>query len=197
MVDIIKLFDWRGLDSTTDNEFDKGYMWGDTPDFLGQSWGKRQWLWAYYNVKEIVVDLATDHVYTNLSETNETKINSNDILRDWKKMSTISNKVLLTGAATAYNNTDKKYHYVFDLRNPIDFNALAQNQALIEYMGLNHPWQETLDVDKAKFGYIKYENNGQNVHDFDVAVPVSVRYDWGWIEDRLVRIHIYGTLFNH
>lgn len=30
-------------------------------------------------------------------------------------------------------------------------------------------------------GWIKYENNGNNVHGFTLRIPVAIHYDWGTI----------------
>ena len=63
-------------------------------------------------------------------------------------------------------------------------------------MGLDNAEMETLDPEKAKFGYIKYENNGDNVHDFEVKVPFTIVYDWGEIFEQPITIHIHYTRGN-
>ena len=175
LVDLIKLFDWRGVN--------EGHMWGQTPNYWGRTdWKRHQWLWAYYNVKNIIVDLSPNKVLTNLSSSGTNG-------SDWSNpqtMDKVSNMVQLRGL----NDRRDEIPYGpfgtidsnFPLRtSPYDFNAVSENEKLIEYMGLDNAEQETLDLEKARFGYIKYYNNGQNVHDFEVKVPVTVVYDWGKI----------------
>jgi len=177
MVDLLKLFDWRGVND--------GHMWGSAPIpsyWTNQTWRDNQWLWAYYNVKAIKIDLRTNVVKTNLSQTNPSTI---------VPLSSVSGTVRLT----ARGNTGLEV-FNFDLRSPVNFNDHSQNNALIQYMGLTNPRMEGLDSDKAKFGYIRYENNGQNVDDFDVWVPISVVYDWGEILDQPIKIHIHYTRGN-
>lgn len=187
VVDIIKLFDWRGVN--------QGHMWGSTPEFWGKTWEPWQWLWAYYNVKSVTLDLRTSKVMTNLSDAGV------DGTKDsFKALSSISGKVQLTANGNAGRET-----FVFSpadanmpLRvSPYDFNSHTENEKLIEYMGLDNPEMEGLDVEKARFGYIKYENNTDNVHDFEVKVPVTIQYDWGEILDQPIKIHIYYTRGNN
>ena len=56
--------------------------------------------------------------------------------------------------------------YTFNLSA---YNSASQNDLLIERMNVN----------KKNFGLIKYYNNGDNVTDFYVKVPVTVEYEWG------------------
>lgn len=48
---------------------------------------------------------------------------------------------------------------------------------------------------KTALGSIKYENNGNNVKDFDVRIPVTVSYEWGDIVT-YVDCHVHNTLGN-
>lgn len=199
MVDILRLFDWRGASNKgTGASLETGYMWGDKgiPSYWTvQDWRPNQWLWAYYNVKAINVDLATNHVYTNLSQAN---------VNTFVTMNTVSGMVELTGKSGKTLNTWLGDGTDFDLT---PYNSHDQNDAIIDYMGLERPRQEGYDPIKGKFGYIYYENNGQNVNDFDVLVPVSVVYDWGEIKAgwkynsadakaSYVKIHIHYTRGN-
>lgn len=199
MVDILRLFDWRGASNKgTGASLETGYMWGDKgiPSYWTvQDWRPNQWLWAYYNVKAINVDLATNHVYTNLSQANA---------NTFVTMNTVSGMVELTGKSGKTLNTWLGDGTDFDIT---PFNSHDQNDAIIDYMGLERPRQEGYDAVKGKFGYIYYENNGQNVNDFDVLVPVTVVYDWGEIKAgwkynsadpkaSYVKIHIHYTRGN-
>lgn len=189
IVDLVKLFDWRGVN--------EGHMWGDTPNYWGRTdWYKQQWLWAYYNVKNIKVDLRTNKVMTNLSDAGQ-----DGRKNSFKALSTVSNMVQLTAKGAAalveFKYPDFGADEHFPLRtSPRDYNAVSENQELIEYMGLDNAEQETLDLEKARFGYIKYENNGDNVHDFEVKVPFTIVYDWGEIFDQPITIHIHYTRGN-
>ena len=190
IVDLIKLFDWRGVN--------EGHMWGATPNYWGRTdWKRHQWLWAYYNVKAIKVDLRTSKVMTNLS--NAGVDGRND---QWTTLSTVSNMVQLTAKGVAnlveFKFPDFGADEHFPLRtSPRDYNAVSENEKLIEYMGLDNEEIETLDPEKARFGYIKYENNGQNVHDFEVKVPFTVVYDWGEIFEQPITIHVHYTRGNN
>jgi peptidoglycan hydrolase CwlO-like protein len=189
IVDLVKLFDWRGVN--------EGHMWGDTPNYWGRTdWYKHQWLWAYYNVKNIKVDLRTNKVMTNLSDAGQ-----DGRKNSFKALSTVSNMVQLTAKGVAglveFKFPDFGADANFPLRtSPRDYNAVSENQELIEYMGLDNAEMETLDPEKAQFGYIKYENNGDNVHDFEVKVPFTIVYDWGEIFDQPITIHIHYTRGN-
>ena len=78
----------------------------------------------------------------------------------------------------------------------------------LTYMGCNttaldglHSTYNYQDADKdainngyrAAMGYIYYENNMDNIAEFDLRVPVSFTYDWGTIT-RTVDIHVEKTL---
>ena len=172
-------------------------MWGDTPNYWGRTdWYKHQWLWAYYNVKNSKVDLRTNKVMTNLSDAGQ-----DGRKNSFKALNTVSNMVQLTAKGVAglveFKFPDFGADANFPLRtSPRDYNAVSENQALIEYMGLDNAEMETLDPEKAQFGYIKYENNGDNVHDFEVKVPFTIVYDWGEIFDQPITIHIHYTRGN-
>ena len=191
MVDLLKLFDWRGASNIPVRQgalTDTGYMWGDTgipSHWTVTNWRPNQWLWAYYGVKEITMDLRTSAVQTNLSQTNPA---------NFVPMSSISNMVRLTGNGTPGGKN--RNVVAFDLRNPIDYANHDMNTDLINAMGLNHARMEGIDVTKAKFGYIFYENNELNVQDFKIKVPVTVTYDWGVILDQPLVINVHFTRGN-
>ena len=63
-----------------------------------------------------------------------------------------------------------------DDRNPArDYNAANRNSDLLAYMEAN----------KALFGTILYKDNGDNVTDFDLVIPVKIGYEWGEFETSL------------
>ena len=121
---------------------------------VGYMWGDQTWFWAYYNVKAITVDVNPAHVVTNMHlGTSEAALNT--ITTDAQ---------LLTGPVN--NKVKTAYKFNFDLRN---FDNAAYNDQLKTWME-NH---------KTALGYIYYENNGDNVTDFYVKVPITVEYEWG------------------
>ena len=40
-------------------------------------------------------------------------------------------------------------------------------------------------TNKARFGGFYYANNGDNVTEFDVVIPIKVYYEWGWVNAKL------------
>ena len=50
-----------------------------------------------------------------------------------------------------------------------------------------------MKANKELFGAIYYENNGDNVTEFYVKVPVTVEYEWGSFET-VVKINIKRTV---
>ena len=179
VVDLIKLFDWRGASNKSDDGgFDTGYMWGSTgiPSYwTNREWRRNQWLWAYYNVRAINLDLRTSKVLTDHSHPGEFKPISDPSNANAIQLTARGLRQLVT-----FQYPDFGSDLYFPLRtSPTDFNAVSENEKLIEYMGLDNPRIEGLDAVKGKFGWIRYENNGQNVHDFDVKIPLWIVYDWG------------------
>jgi hypothetical protein len=49
---------------------------------------------------------------------------------------------------------------------------------------------------KERFGVIYYQNNGDNLTEFNIVVPITVEYYWGWLT-RYQKIHFYDTRGNH
>ena len=126
-------------------------------------WGNHQWFWGYYNVKSITVDLTPNKVQTNLGG-------------EWTTMDKVSKNIELRDA----NQLKQATVYNFDLRN---YGCESQNDNLITYMNNN----------KDIFGVIYYYNNGNNVENFSVKVPITVEYEWGKFT-KLVQIDIEPTI---
>ena len=140
----------------------------------GYMWGKNTWFWAYYNVKAITVDVTPSKVLTNMHYGTE------------KKLSEVTTQADLR----TYPQMDKKTTYTFNLRKANDlygatngFQYEAKNNALVKYMNEH----------KEVFGAIYYKNNGDNVNEFYVKVPVTVEYEWGTFTT-YVKINIKTTL---
>ena len=81
---------------------------------------------------------------------------------------------------------DKTYKtaktFKFDLS---DYNAADMNADLLTYMK-GHA---------ADFGRLYYTNNGDNVKQFDVIIPITIGYTWGSFETE-VKIRINATAGN-
>lgn len=121
---------------------------------VGYMWDDQTWFWAYYNVNSITIDTNPDHVLTNMHNGST-----------FKKLSEISTAVELyweDGGTTGKN----AHPFNFNLTS---YNNASSNSALISYMNAN----------KALFGTILYKDNGDNVTDFDLIIPVTIGYEWG------------------
>lgn len=133
-------------------------------------WDNHQWFWAYYGINQIDVDLTPNKVLTNMHQADKNK---------FVALNTITTKVKLLHNASKQND---KHSYTFDLSS---YNSASKNADLLKYFEDN----------KDKFGAIYYENNGDNVEEFAVKVPVVVHYTWGEFNTTLT-INIKRTLGN-
>lgn len=159
LLDYLRLFDWRG------NKPKPGYMWDD-----------HYWFWAYYNVKEVDIDLNPNMMKTNLHQ------NDSNTWVKWEEVSTPIQfspiQVLNANTATAQvapatGNTGK---YTFDLSDDrLNFTHVVNNNALKAYMGVD----PDIPVNKARFGGIYYKSNGEDDVDFCIDVPITIKYEWG------------------
>jgi hypothetical protein len=166
LIDHLMLYDWRG------GKPNQGYMWDD-----------HYWFWAYYNVKEIDVDLSPYHVKTNLHQEEG----------EWAYLNQVSTPIQLcpietknpgTPAAQVVPGSGDIGIYPFDLLDAnMKFTYSYNNSALKKYMGdpnhANDFWQVTNYVQRARFGGIYYNRNGENAKSFSILVPVTVKYEWG------------------
>lgn len=160
IIDYLRLYDWRG------GKPNQGYMWDD-----------HYWFWACYNVKEIDVDLRPEKVMTNLCQPNADT---------WVPLSSVPTPMQLktiqvenpgTAEATVAIGTADLGEYPFDLLN-VNRNAFTyavNNVALKAYMGLN----PVVPVNKARFGGIYFNRNGEEAKSFSIEVPVTMKYEWG------------------
>jgi hypothetical protein len=187
LIDYLKLYDWRG-DYTH-----QGYMYDD-PNLVRNE--NHWWFWAYYNVKGIEIDLRPGSVYTNLHK----KERADN--QEWVVLSSVTNQLKLE--AWRYDNTQSigaiksLYGEGFitekgtSLGNDLvpvpapngwelvqkGFNSAAAEPAIEAYMGL----RPQINDEKAKFGAFYYANNGINVTEFDIAFPITIFYEWGYIQ---------------
>ena len=125
----------------------------------GNMEGNNKWLWGYYNINKIIIDTDPRHVTTDMD---------GGVLGK-TKLSEKSSLVHLY-PATAKNASAIKpagqQTFSFDLT---PWNKASLNPAFLTWLKLN----------EAKFGYIFYENNGSNVEDFTVRIPLDIVYEWG------------------
>lgn len=134
----------------------------------GNMEGENKWFWAYYGVKAITVDCDPAHVLTNMHSGSFQALN----------------KVTTEAELYAYKNASDmvKGSKTFSF-NLSSYNSKAQNAALLSY----------IDANKSEFGAIFYKNNGDNVTEFDLKIPVTVSYEWGDFET-VVTVHVSRTL---
>ncbi|MCH5310737.1 MAG: hypothetical protein J1E57_02085 [Prevotella sp.] len=124
---------------------------------VGYMWGDQQWFWAYYNVHAITIDVTPANMKTNMNQSSKDT---------WVKMSEISSAVRFYCYNAPSTFTQGSVTYPFNLSS---YNRSDMNRALVSYMEAN----------KELFGVLYYENNGANVTDFDVIIPITVEYEWG------------------
>jgi hypothetical protein len=174
LLDYLKLFDWRG------DKNHQGYMYSGNPSH----W----WFWGYYNVKGIGVDMRTSQVWTNMHKEQRAAAN------EWVPLNQVTTAAHLYGFPSMTNTYDV-YGAGWNENgikvssplgggttyDPADewglwtYNSQAQESAIEQYMGIT-PRNETR---LARFGGIYYENNGDNVTEFDVYIPITIFYEWG------------------
>ena len=169
LVDFMKIFDWRGPEK-------------------GQMWGANQWLWAYYNIKGLTIDVTPSKMKTNMHQASEDT---------FVPMSQVTTQAKFSIVKIDETTTAEPYTINLDLSS---YNAAERNTALLRYMGLAkyNAFETDADLQARKIAFgggLKYENNGDNVTDFDVIVPVTVTYDWGRFVAE-VKVHIHRTLGN-
>jgi hypothetical protein len=172
LIDKIKLYDWRG-----DYPATQGYMYAiDDNDMTKNHF----WFWAYYNVKSITINMSPSAIQTNMHS------------GTFKPMSQITTEAELYAWPS---RSKSSVTYSFDLLNGSDgqpFNYASKEADIEAYMGVN-PVNYT---NKERFGAIYYANNGDNVTEFDIKVPVTIEYEWGSFTKN-IKIHIDATHGNN
>jgi len=178
LADLIKFYDWRGYERKSES------VWYNVDHSQRGSMelSNTKWLYAYYNIKAITVDCTPSKVYTNM--------HGQDI------KTTTLDKVSPTYAyIRADKNLNKIHTYTFDFKNFCgascvstvkNHNNVAASANLFNDLAKNTCCRDT-------YGYIWYENNGDNVNEFDVIFPVTVTYEWGQITTN-IKLHIIDTL---
>ena len=134
----------------------------------GYMWGNQTWFWAYYMVKSITVDMTPANVRTNM--------HSNTM----QPLSSITTQAHLTNL----NGSNGAVTYNF--WNAISgFNSAAKNDDIVKLMKNS----------KELFGGFYYENNGDNVQEFDVEIPITIEYEWGKFK-QTITWHIDRTILH-
>jgi archaellum component FlaC len=132
----------------------------------GDMEGNNKWLWAYYNINRIEVDCNPDHVTTT--------INGGSL--ETTTLGSVTGQVRLYPATAAQHNAlQLPAKYTFNTligRVGGNYNSANLNENLLTYL-------EGSANGKANFGYIFYENNGLNVTQFTVRIPLVIYYEWG------------------
>ena len=152
--DMFKLYDWRGI-KAVGAETDEGQMWGDN-----------LWFWAYYGVKKITVTVDPAKVKTNMHFGGEDGLTNYD--HSLAEASTAAELYALNENGTPV--VGKKFVEV-TINDLANYNAASKNDAFKSaYFG---------EESKKKLGGIFYKNNGDNVAQFTIVVPVTISYTWG------------------
>ena len=114
-----------------------------------------RWHWAFYNVNKFTVHM--DECMTTLGN------------GTWQKLTDVTSKAKFW--AVSQNGVNKTmtgdltyWNWQFDKYNRAD-----KSLALVKHMNDHKEW----------FGRFFYQNNGANVTEFKVKVPVTVSYEWG------------------
>lgn len=149
-LDIAKLFDfqdWRNV------KFVDGTNYGNS------------WLYAYYELSNVKVDLAKV----------TTTLNGGSL--DNTLLSTITSKIELTQISSTGTVVP------------------SSNLNLASYNNAAEGVKATYDEVVKQMGKIKYVNNGNNVQDFKLRIPVDFTYYWGTI-NTYVDVTVKGTMGN-
>jgi hypothetical protein len=141
---------------------------------VGYMWGDQYWFWSFYKVKAITVDMTPSNVQTNMH------------YNSFQPLSKVTTKAHLTNLDGS--NGVKRYEFFDAVLNGKNF-AGANNDLKTGYFESNDP------AKKALFGGFYYENNGDNVQEFDVIIPIMLEYEWGKIKQEITW-HINRTVLH-
>jgi len=115
--------------------------------------------------------MRTDRLFTNLH-----------FAPNWVTLNQVSSLVDLYAYSDAFptllHNDLAVYH--FDLTG---YNRADRESAIETFMGnpsLTNP-STKFNNKKQRFSAIYYQNNGDVVDEFDVYIPYTIEYEWGWL----------------
>ena len=156
LIDYLHLYDWRG------DKTNQGYMYD------GQ-----YWFWGYYNVKSITIDMTPQAITTNMHKDQRTAAN------EWVTLDKVTTTANLWTWANGSNYQTglaaQKTTFTFGTTLSTNFNTADKETALETYMGI----APANNANKARFGGFYYANNGDNVDEFDIRIPITIEYEWG------------------
>ena len=137
----------------------------------GKMYDGNEWFWAYYGVNAITVNTDPKVVLTNMHNGSS-----------FKPLSEVTTEAELYTLLPNGSTMKGEYKFTFDLSR---YNYKNSNALLVQKM----------KFEAKKFGRLYYTNNGDNVTEFDVIIPVTLSYTWGDFVTN-VTIHINRTLGN-
>ena len=199
LIDYLKLFDWRGIkDERTPGVDAWGYMWKD-----------HYWFWAYYNVRQIDIDLRKSRVMTNMDKKNRTAD------KEWVPLDQVTNSYYddhlilrlvdengsrLANTVYYYNDwsdwsktafNDWTYGHAMTYQQEASANTYIKNMMGLEKIAPNGTElsEAQLLKNKRRFGAIYYRNDTGNAEDFDLRIPITIWYEWGFL-DYVVNLHV-------
>jgi hypothetical protein len=186
LVDILDMYDWRGYALDSSNK--KTFTASQVANYRGGMFGAQTWLWAYYGIKKFDIDVTEANVQTTLHWGTE-----------FKKLSEVSHNLeFYAGSGSSAKRKNAVVPVTFSLRTPVDYCYASKNEDLRRELGFYTADDATgFNSQKAKYGYIFYTNNGDNVQDFYLKVPIKVYYDWGWITATDLTIKVHGSIGNN
>ena len=98
---------------------------------------------------------------------------------EWVKLSQVTTTAnLWTWDADGNRNNLAAQETTFNFGNDLQANQyyLEEKEAALEaFMGI----KPVNEAKKAKFGGFYYANNGDNVDEFDIRIPITIEYEWG------------------
>jgi hypothetical protein len=180
MIDYLKLYDWRG-DYTN-----QGYMYYDPNTTRADN---HYWFWAYYHLKSIILDMNPKYVWTNLHYGN-----------DYATLGSITDdKMDLWAYNDAWSGNKNQGLSIYNFDAAVQtFNSADKETGIESFMGVPNPLDPTIvyDLKKQRFGTIYYQNRGDNLVEFDLFVPYTIEYEWGWLS-RIAWFKMNSTHGNH
>lgn len=120
--------------------------------------GNNTWFMNYYGINAITVDVTPGKVYTDMHD--------GDLNKTTLASVTTKAHIYTESANGGKEAASHKFTFKSDFTG---LNAAAKNADAKKY----------IEDHKSEFGYIYYENNGDNVQKFNIKVPVTVSYTWG------------------
>jgi len=180
------MYDWRGYALDSSNK--KTFTASQVAKYRGGMFGAQTWLWAYYGIKQFDIDVTEANVQTTLHWGTA-----------FKPLSEVSHNLeFYAGSGSSAKRKNAVVPVTFSLRTPVDYCYASKNEDLRRELGFYTADDATgFNSQKAKYGYIFYTNNGDNVQDFYLKVPIKVYYDWGWITATDLTIKVHGSIGNN